>query len=202
MNTKTDFALKIVRQLLDDNFSVLLHNKEHINGYGGWLETDEGSKELSVAMKHHMGFEILLHEYCHFLQYKTDRDFWDKSSEYYDILFDWAEDKNQNFDEQILDKSLQTILSIEHDCEKRAIRLASLNPIEDFDMTKYKKAANAYLWSYHIMREIRQKPKNPIYTERVLKTAPHDFNTSLSFYLDPSNLTSEFKESLLLEFNQ
>lgn len=207
MDTKTDFTLKIVKHLLDNKFSVLLHNKDQINGYGGWLETpapgaapEEGNKELSVAMSHHMGFEILLHEYCHFLQYKMNREFWDSSAKYYDVLFDWAVSPNLVVDEETLNKSLKTILSIEHDCERRALKLVSLNPIEDFDVVKYKKASNAYLWSYHIIRELRQKPKRPIYTERVLQSAPEQFVNSLDFYLDDKNLDKDFRESLLLEF--
>jgi hypothetical protein len=200
MNTKADFTLKVVKHLLENKFSVLLHNKDQINGYGGWLETEEDNKELCVAMAHHMGFEILLHEYCHFLQYKTDRKFWDDSALYYDVLFDWAEDPNFVADDEILNKSLNTILRIEHDCEKRALKLIYLNPIEDFDVVKYRKAANAYLWSYHIMRKLRKRPKKPIYTEQVLSTAPDYFENSLDFYMNLKNLSKDFEESLLKEF--
>jgi len=200
MDTKAKFTTKVVKHLLENKFSVLLYNKDQVNGYGGWLETEEDNKEICVAMGHHMGFEILLHEYCHFLQYKTDRKFWEESSLHYDTLFDWAENPNLVVEEDALDNSLRTIISIEHDCEKRALKLVSLNPIEDFDVVKYKKAANAYLWSYHIMRRIRQKSKRPIYTEGVLSAAPDHFNESLSFYMDPKNLSKDFEESLLKEF--
>lgn len=201
MNTKSEFTLKVVRHLLDNKFAVLLHKKDQIDGYGGWLETEEGNEELSVAMGHHMGFEILLHEYCHFLQYKENRKFWDESAQYYDLLFDWAEDKSLSIDDVSLDKSLRTILAIEHDCEKRALKLVSLNPIQDFDVIKYKKAANSYLWSYHIMRELRQRPKRPIYTESILETAPVNFEPNLEFYLDTSNLSDNFKNVLTTGFN-
>jgi len=200
MNTKTSFALKIVKHLLDNNFSVLLHNKEDLDGYGGWLEVDGDNRELCVAMKHHMGFEILLHEYCHFLQYKTDRAFWDLSNEHYDYLFDWVSDLGTSIDNSLLDKSLESIIRIEHDCEKRVLKIVELNPIEDFDVIKYKKAINAYLWSYHIVREIRQRPKRPIYTEEVLQGMPQYFNNDVSFYLDKSNLSKELRDSLMIGF--
>jgi hypothetical protein len=106
MDTKNNFTLKIVKHLLSNNFSVLLHNKESLDGYGGWLEADGDEKELAVAMNHHMGFEILLHEYCHFLQYSLDRNFWDDSNQYYDILFDWVSDQTLSFDDSTLNKSL------------------------------------------------------------------------------------------------
>ena len=136
METKKGFVVKVVRELLNHNFSVLLHNKTHLDGYGGWFGTDEGEEEFVVAMKHDMGFEILIHEYCHFLQWKTDRNFWDNSCEYYDVLFDWIANPTMEVDENTLQKSLETILSIEHDCETRVLKLIKNNPIEDFDVDK------------------------------------------------------------------
>ena len=200
MDTKLSFTTKIVKELLSHNFSVLLHNKENLGGYGGWLSTDTGEEELVVAMKHHMGFEILIHEYCHFLQWKYDRKFWDDSTEYYDVLFDWVEDKSKEVSEEDLIKSLNTILAIEHDCEKRVLKLVEHNPIENFDTDKYQRAVNAYLWSYHINKELRRRPKNPIYSPRVLQHMPNTFNRSLDYYLDVSNLTKTIKSALLQEY--
>lgn len=200
MDTKLTFTTKVVKELLSHGFSVFLHNKESLNGYGGWFGTDTGEEEFVVAMKHHMSFEILIHEYCHFLQWKYDRAFWDSSSEYYDTLFDWIENKDMIATEEALNQSLKTILSIEHDCEKRVLRLIELNPIEDFDKDKYIRAVNCYLWSYHINKELRQRPKNPIYSERLLRNMPNTFNKDLSFYLDKNNLTQDMRSALLLEY--
>ena len=201
MDTKTSFILKCVKELLAHNFSVLLHKKDNLDGYGGWLGTDEGEQELVVALNHHMGFEIFIHEYCHFLQWKHDRKFWDDSTEYYDILFDWVADHNLSIEDNVLQKSLETILSIEHDCEKRVLKLVKLNPIENFDTDKYIRAVNAYLWSYHINRELRQRPKNPIYSNRVLEHMPNTFY-SLDHYLNKDNLTENIKNALLLEYEK
>ena len=209
METKSNLTIKIVRELIDHGFSVLLHNKDNIDGFGGWFGAEEGEKELVVALKHHMGFEILLHEYCHFLQWKTDRKLWDKSQLTYDVLFDWINYpvfvyspiiKDCKTSEQELDQSLHDILELEHDCEKRVLKLVKNCPIEDFDTDKYIRAANAYLWSYHINRELRKRPKNPIYSERVLEHMPNVFNPELSFYLDRHNLTDSIRQALLAEY--
>lgn len=200
MITKTDFILKLTRELLYHNFSIKLINIDNIDGYGGWFSTDEGAEEFVVAMKHHMSFEIFIHEYCHFLQWKYDRNLWNKSMLTYDILFDWIEDKSLNTNNKELDQSLHDIIEIEHDCEKRALKLMDNNSVENFDKIKYIKAINAYLWSYHISREKRVRPKNPIYTPRVLEKMPSIFNKDLSFYLDKTNLTTEIKSALLQEY--
>lgn len=200
MDTKMSFMMKCVKELLNNGFSVHLHKKKNLNGYGGWFGTDEGEEEFVVAVDHHMGFEIFIHEYCHFLQWKTDRKFWDDSCEHYDTLFDWIENKELDATEEQLQASLYTILSIEHDCEKRVLKLVQLNPIENFDKDKYIRAVNAYLWSYHINKELRQRPKNPIYSERVLEHMPNTFNTNLEFYLDKNNLSDLSKQALLAEY--
>jgi hypothetical protein len=209
METKSNLTIKIVRELLDHGFSVLLHNKDNIDGYGGWFGAEKGEEEFVVALKHPMGFEILIHEYCHFLQWKYDRRMWDKSLLTYDILFDWINYprfqyginlKDYEVSQAELDQSLHDILEIEHDCEKRALKLLKNCPIEDFDIEKYVRAANAYLWSYHINRELRIRPKNPIYSERVLDHMPNTFNPNLSFYLDRGNLTDYIRQALLAEY--
>jgi len=209
MDTKLDFTLKVVKELLSHQFSVKLLNVDNIDGYGGWFGTDEGEEEFVVAMKHHMGFEILIHEYCHFLQWKYDRKLWDKSMITYDIMFDWmtfpslkySEDiKDCEYTNQQLDQSLHDILEIEHDCEKRVLKLIANNPIENFDTDKYIRAVNAYLWSYHLNRELRKRPVRPIYSERVLTGMPNTFNKSLEHYLDSSNLTKDMRLALLQEY--
>jgi hypothetical protein len=200
MDTKLTFITKVVKELLSNGFSVFLHNKESLNGYGGWFGTDTGEEEFVVAMKHHMGFEIFIHEYCHFLQWKYDRAFWDSSTEYYDVLFDWIENKDMIVADEVLNKSLHTILAIEHDCESRVLKLVELNPIENFDKDKYIRAVNSYLWSYHINKELRKRPKNPIYSEKLLSSMSNTFNKNLSFYLDKNNMTENTRSALLEEY--
>ena len=210
METKSNLTIKIVRELLDYRFSVLLYNEEQLaDACGGWCWIDGDEKEFAVAMDHSMGFEILIHEYCHFLQWKTDRKLWDKSMSTYDTLFDWISFPSLTYSPFIkdfkttpeeLDQSLHDILALEHDCEKRVLKLVKNCPIEDFDTDKYIRAANAYLWSYHINRELRMRPKNPVYSERVLEHMPNTFDPNLSFYLDRNNLTDAIRQALLVEY--
>lgn len=203
MDTKQSFTIKVVRELLDNNFSVLLHNLDKLeDNCGGWcwIDDDTGKREFAVAMKHHMGFEILIHEYCHFLQWKTDRQFWDSTLKTYDVLFDWIADSNLNTSEEELNQSLRDILAIEHNCEKRVLKLIKLNPIAGFDTDKYIRAVNAYLWSYHLNKELRRRPINPIYSENVLPYMPNIFEPNLEYYLDSNNLTTSIRQALLTEY--
>lgn len=200
MDTKLNFITKCTRELLSNGFSVLIHRKKELDGYGGWFGAEEGEKELVVALDHHMGFETFLHEYCHYLQWKTNRQLWDRSLITYDILFDWIEKPESDYTNDQLDQSLHDILELEHDCENRALKLLHHNPIEGVDVDKYIRAVNAYLFHYHINRSLRRRPKNPIYSERVLSHMPNNFNSNLDFYLDSSNLTESMRSVLLQEY--
>lgn len=200
MDTKLNFITKCTRELLANGFSVLIHRKKELDGYGGWFGAEEGEKELVVALDHHMGFETFLHEYCHYLQWKTNRPLWDRSLLTYDILFDWIEKPESTYTDEQLDQSLHDILELEHDCETRALKLLRNNPIEDVDIDKYIRAVNAYLFHYHINRSLRKRPKNPIYSENVLSYMPNDFNLDLKFYLDPHNITDNMRSVLLQEY--
>lgn len=202
METKSSFILKSVRNLLNHDFSVLLYNTEKLeDNCGGycWIDDSENKREFAVAMKHHMGFEIFIHEYCHFLQWRDKRSFWNNSIENYDIVFDWIEDLTLKTSEEDLQRGLKSILDIEHDCETMVLKLVKNNPIEDFDTSKYIKASNAYLLNYHLMKELRQKPNNPIYTKDVLKSMSDIFH-SLDFYLDNNNLSDKMRQALLVEY--
>lgn len=201
MDTKSDFTLKIVRDLLNNDFSVFLHKTEKIDGYGGWLRADDEEKSLTVALEHPMGFEILLHEYCHFKQYQENRKLWNKSLETYDLLFDWCSNPKKRVSKKRIEESMRSIIEIEHDCEKRVLKLLSLNHIENVDTKKYARASNAYLWSYHIMKDMRKKSKSPVYTNGVIATMPTKLY-DLEYYYDTKNLTNEMKESLLVQFHK
>lgn len=185
---KSEFWSLIVSELIAENFSVLLYNNEHLDGWGGWLDASLENKEFVVAMNHPLGFETALHEYCHFLQWKNNPKLWNKSETTYGILFDWIDNPESNYTTEELQESLHDILEIEHDCEKLALDFASMHNLENFDYNLYAQAANAYLWHYHINRIFRKKSPIPIYNTDITKYMSKNLNSDLSFYLDIKNL--------------
>jgi hypothetical protein len=202
MDTKLNFITKCTRELLANGFSVLIHRKKELDGYGGWFGAEDGEKELVVALDHDMGFEVFLHEYCHYLQWKNNRDLWDRSLLTYDTLFEWIDKPESNYTDEELNQSLHDILELEHDCENKALRLLQNNPIEDVSVDKYIRAVNAYLLHYHINRSLRKRPKNPIYSDRVLSHMPNTFNTNLDYYLDSGSISESMRASLLQEYEE
>lgn len=200
MDTKLNFIVKCTRELLNSGFSVLLHKKKDLDGYGGWFGAEEGEKEFVVALDHDMGFEVFVHEYCHYLQWRDNRQLWDRSLITYDILFDWIDKPDSNYSDEEIDQSLHDILEIEHDCETKALKLLKNNPIEGVNIDKYVRAVNAYLFHYHLNRKLRKRPKQPIYSDRVLAAMSNIFANNLEYYLDPFNMTELMESAFLPEY--
>lgn len=173
MTTKTDFIFKLSKILYLDNFSVFLHNKEILeNGLTGYF--DEESKEVSVAMRNPLSFEVFVHEYCHYIQWK-EKIFWDSCTNYQDF-FNWLDDGDLQLTDNQLINSFTDLINLEHDCEKRAIKLLKLNSIEYVDIDFYIRSANLYLWHYNFNKKFRKKPKKPIYLyENLVKIMPNQF---------------------------
>lgn len=201
MDSKLNFITKCTRELLSNGFSVLIHRKKELDGYGGWFGAEEGEKELVVALDHDMGFEVFLHEYCHYLQWKENRELWDKSLLTYDILFEWIDKPELTYTDEQINQSLNDIIELEHDCEGRALRLLKHNPIEGVDVDKYIRAVNAYLLHYHVNRSLRKRPKNPIYSKNVLAHMPNTF-FSLPYYLNNSNISDDMVNAFLQEYEK
>jgi hypothetical protein len=194
------FLNKITPELLNDGFSVFLHKSDNLDGFSGWMSSEEGEKEYVVAIDHHFGFETAIHEYCHYLQSKFKPELWKRSNNTYNYLLDWVDDPNLEYTDEQLDTSLHDILELEHDCEKMSIDYILQNDISSIDINKYCMAANAYLWHYHINRKHRKRPKNPIYSLSVISSMDFALQDNLDFYLDINNLKQDQYDALYKEY--
>jgi hypothetical protein len=199
MNFKS-FLQKITPELLDDGFSVFLHKSENLDGWSGWMSAEEGEKEYVVAVDHHLGFETAIHEYCHYLQSKFKPELWKKSNDTYNYLLDWVDDLSLEYSPEQLDQSLHDILELEHDCEKMSIDFILENNISSIDINRYCRAANSYLWHYHINRKYRKRPKQPIYSSSVISSMSPVLENNLDFYLNITNLTQDQYDTLYKEY--
>jgi hypothetical protein len=118
----------------------------------------------------------------------------------YDTLFDWIDNTESSFADEQLEQSLHDIIVLEHDCERKVLHLISHNPIEGFDSDKYIRAANCYLFHYHINRELRKRPLSPIYNDEVLKDMPNVFSKDVSYYLDKNNISALMRQAFLIKY--
>lgn len=117
-------------------------------------------------------FEILIHEFCHLEQWKTDPR-WKKWTNACGKTWEWmAGDIIMNKTQ--LRNVLDNMVELEKDCEMRAVE-----KIRKWDLpvniTQYVKKANVYLYSYHMLPEIKKFPTGVHSDINLIEMAPKTF---------------------------
>jgi hypothetical protein len=118
---KNTFIAKAVNELLDDGFSIKLIMTRAIDGkYGGWFDDNKDQKEFVVAMKRDCAFEIFVHEYSHYLQWKHHRKFFSSKVKGCDILFSWLDGKR--YSKKVVSQAVRDVIELEWHCERIALQ--------------------------------------------------------------------------------
>lgn len=113
-------------------------------------------------------FEIFIHEYCHYKQWKEQTTIWKDGLANW-LLFElYLQGKYDNF---TLDQ-LKTIQVMELDCDKRVLREIRQHKL-DIDTRRYIKESNSYIYSYNISYDTKDFYSLVDYTdENLLKFIP------------------------------
>ena len=117
---------------------------------GGYF--DEANNKIVVRMDEYF-LEILVHEYCHYIQWKTNCKIWSEQEDSIDLMWKWI-NKDIELDKKHLNIIFDKIVKLESDCEKRAIKLIKKYGL-DINLEQYIKSANAYLLFYDYVKEKR-----------------------------------------------
>ena len=116
-----------------DSYMAQLDGKDYSSGYFHYPEISKlKNPYLAVGTKRatQSWVETLLHEYCHFLQWKEKSKLWIK---------------------YMKNPSIKNTTNLEIDCEKRTIKLIKKLKLEAYiDVKKYAQGANSYITFYHI----------------------------------------------------
>ena len=173
MNHKiSNFIAETLIELIDSKVSVELVQSVYLPDRNSG-EFNDFPREFKVAMKRPLKywFPIYIHEFCHFRQWKEKSVLWDK---YDDTFFEWVDDR-ENFQLSEVKKSLKSIISLELDCEKRAVQMIKDRELP-LDTDDYIKGANAYLLSYFISYEqMGWYASAPYEDKKVLDVVPDKF---------------------------
>ena len=147
--------------------------------YAGWF--DASNRKLVIARRHKDFLGVLLHEYCHFRQWRENRQRWNKLARQGDIFFKWLYTRpSLALPPQAakVQKARKAAQQLEYDCERRAIAMIKKLKLP-IDVRAYSRRANAYLISYHLMVRYHSWPgKRSVYSPSICKLMP---STLLSF---------------------
>ena len=163
-----------IELMLCPSNSVVLTDDFSQNCSGYFCETD---KALVVACGRpfHDWFEILVHEFCHMEQWKSDER-WNKWNDNTSKTWDWLAG-NIMLNKTQLSNMLDLMVELEKDCEMRAVEKIKKWGLP-INLTRYVKKANLYLYSYHMLPIIKRFPTG-IYTDKMLiEMSPKGFKKS------------------------
>jgi hypothetical protein len=174
--TKNEFIAKVAVECLENGVSLKIVQKAAIKGYAGWF--DSNKKELVCAYKSVNGFEVLIHEYHHFLQWKNSPEFWKKCEADKSPFLLWV--LGNETTKNKLTRAFYKAIELERDCEANSLKFIKEHGL-DVNAEKYSQEANAYLYSYHFVKKYRKWPSTSIYTKDLIKKLPKEI-LSLEHY--------------------
>ena len=190
--TKNKFIAKAITELLEDDFSIRLPMTRSIDGkYGGWFNDDKTQKEFVVAMKRDCSFEIFVHEYCHYLQWKHHRRFFTKKAKGCDVVFNWLDGKR--YSKKAVSQGIRDAIELEWHCETLVLQTIKRYKL-DIDVDNYVRGANCYLFFYHTIEKLRawcNNSRSP-YSKPLRRLASTTLEP-LDFYLDTNNYSAKLR---------
>lgn len=175
--TRNEFIGKVASDCVSHGFSIKILQKKHFKGYSGWF--DAVSKELVCAYKTRNGFETLIHEYNHFLQWKNRKKFWKECRGDDNPFLTWI--SGEELKKNVLHESFEQAVRLERDCEMRSIQCIKKHDL-DVDVVQYAQEANAYLFSYFYILKNRDWPPRKVYNRKLIDKMPKTI-LSLDCYL-------------------
>ena len=161
------------------------HVVDTIDGAGASLDirpgkylVDEGSRYggecaeegITLAGKNPFMWPTLIHEFGHFTQFLDGHPLWETAD--HDTFWDWLTGKKTMTSVEAFNTMIDIVL-LEHDCEKRAMKLITKFDLK-VDLEEYAQRANTYFYFYQFTYLNRKwiGSSTTIYQDAIVKTMP------------------------------
>ena len=163
-----------VELMLSPSKQVVLTD-DYVQECSGYFEDTEKVLVVACGKPFNEWGEILIHEFCHMEQWKSDPR-WKGWTDAAGKTWEWMSGDiimNNTQLRNVLDRMVE----LEKDCEMRAVEKIKKWGLP-ISITQYVKKANVYLYSYHMLPEIKAFPTG-IYTDKKLvEMSPSTFKKS------------------------
>jgi hypothetical protein len=151
---------------------------------------DDRVPKLVVATgRHHDRWApVLVHEFCHFLQWRDDREFFDSckfdGKDGIDVFLEHVSGERYLTPTEIVRVCLLSA-EVEHDCESRVLGMIAEHGLP-MDPRQYAKMANSYVAYYHAMPELGDwcRGERPYEVQEILDIMPDHLDLDTVDYLD------------------
>lgn len=176
-----DFVQKCMKELWKDGYTIQFVGLPNLNGASGWFDAE--LQQFVVCVQNDYFFEVFLHEYNHYQQWKEDIKYWKRVEQ--ELSYFWKMTSRnapptKPYSIKRLRKAALAVIKLEMDCEMRAVKM-----IQEYgfsiDVEEYRKASNAYFWVYGFAVELGKWITKPIYG---IKGLVEKMGTE---YLEPEN---------------
>ncbi len=196
--TSRDFVSHVRKHLSEWGFRLVFGRGKEVNcgmarcrGY-----FDEESKVVKVARGGKGWLSILVHEYCHYLQWLdgTSRSS-TVVSDANGTASDWLEGKE--FSARKVKRAFRVIRENERDCERRAVALIQKFGLP-IDVEFYAKTANLYIYFWTTVEQKRKwnwSKRNMLSSRRLINIMPVHFRRRSYEKLPPE------VEQILIEYD-
>lgn len=178
LSKKNRQFVKFVKNHVSQNGVKLIigrGKKVNANGFlcDGYF--DEYEKVIKVARQDPDFLQTLLHEYCHFLQWKHKTQIFKYSDKYCTIVERWLQGKQ--YPKKTVRRAFYWVRRMERECEQIAAKL-----IDKYDLPinkpQYIKNANCYIYAHYFMETERKYcafTESPFRNRTVQKVMPSNF---------------------------
>lgn len=131
-------------------------------------------------------FGILIHEYCHFMQWRDNSKYWESFCNY-DVTYSQILLKPEKYK-----LALTVLMDLEINCERLAVKIIKNNNL--FDHKKYAQSANAILYKYAFLYNFNKWPEDSRTYKKVQDLAPNRILKSYKEYLEiPERVIQYYK---------
>lgn len=152
--TKNQFIGLAINDLVENGITVQF-NKRKNNSKNGSNYFDPDKPVLVINYYSDQFdqflFEVFLHEYSHFIQWKTNKEQWKLYDKSYEIFQDWLDGKRKTCNPNIL----LAVQELELDCDRIAISLIKKHNLP-IKIKSYIKQSNSYILSYNLIYKYRK----------------------------------------------
>ena len=121
-------------------------------------------------------FGVLIHEYCHFMQWRDNSKYWESFCNY-DVTYSQILLKPEKYK-----LALTVLMDLEINCERLAVKIIKNNNL--FDHKTYAQSANAILYKYAFLYNFNKWPEDSRTYKKVQDLAPNRILKSYKEYLD------------------
>jgi hypothetical protein len=131
-------------------------------------------------------FGILIHEYCHFIQWRDDSSLWNNFCNH-DATYAQIISKPEKHK-----KALQSLIDLEINCEKCTTNIIKNNKL--FNHKKYAQGANAIIYKYSMLYKYHKWPDDNKKYQKVQDFCPSKILKSYKEYLNiPEKVYNYYK---------